>query len=96
VGQSKASRLLKKANAPVFASAVKQSSATFPEERSCFHSVRNRFMDCFIALLLAMTAEDIFSSPASLNNIQLSELRSDSQCRLHAIDAAPSGRTVRR
>jgi hypothetical protein len=50
-------RLLRKANIPVFASAATQSSATFPEERSCFRSVRDRFLDCLVALLLAMTPE---------------------------------------
>jgi hypothetical protein len=55
-------RLLKKANVPVFASAAKQSSATFPEERSRFRSIRDRFLVCFVALLLAMTAEKTFSA----------------------------------
>jgi hypothetical protein len=35
---------------------------TFPEERSRFRSVRDRFMNCFVALLLAMTAEKTFSA----------------------------------
>jgi hypothetical protein len=56
------SRLLKKANVPAFASAAKQSSATFSKERSCFRSVRDRFLDCFVALLLAMTAEVTYSA----------------------------------
>jgi hypothetical protein len=54
------SRLLKNVNVPVFASAAKQSSATFPEERSRFRSVRDRFLDCFAAL--AMTAEKTSSA----------------------------------
>jgi hypothetical protein len=36
--------------------------APFPEERSRVRSVRDRFMNCFVALLLAMTAEKTFSA----------------------------------
>jgi hypothetical protein len=50
-------RLLKKANVPLFASAAKQSTATFPQERSRFRFIRDHFLDSFVALLLAMTAE---------------------------------------
>jgi hypothetical protein len=51
-----------KANVPVLASAAKQSSATVPEERSRFRSVRDRFLDCLVALLPAMTAEKTSSA----------------------------------
>jgi hypothetical protein len=54
--------LLQKANVPVFASAAKQSRAAFPEEHSRFRSIRDRFLDCFVALLLAMTAEKTFAA----------------------------------
>jgi hypothetical protein len=38
------------------------ASATVPEERSRFRSIRDRFLVCFVALLLAMTAEKTSSA----------------------------------